>query len=244
MTAHSPDCRCNVCRPADADVPATPRKWGTEIAAAFCAAQAQMPDIAKSRTAKVDTKAGGSYTYKYADLSDLLEAVRPLLAANGLFVSQDCIRRASMIDVYTTIGHKSGEYVDFGPMSFDAGGTPQAAGSAVTYARRYALLAALGMATEDDDGQAAAQAPKPKAAPKAQEAPAEPKPGNTPAMKRMMALMNAAGLVERASRLAFTSAAVGRTIETASDLTAAEIATVCKALEANIPAQDPTEGAA
>lgn len=70
------------------------------------------------------------------------------------------------------------------------------------------------------------------------------KPGTTPAMKRMMALMNEAGLVERASRLAFTSDAVGRTIETASDLTAAEIATVCKALEANIPAQDPTEGAA
>lgn len=221
------------------DAPATPRKWGSEIAAAFCAAQAQMPDIAKSRTAKVDTKAGGNYTYKYADLSDLLEAVRPLLAANGLFVSQDCIRRASMIDVYTTIGHKSGEYVDFGPMSFDAGSTPQAAGSAVTYARRYALLAALGMATEDDDGQAAAQTPRPKAAPKAQESaqsatrdtppasegtrsPMADQPASEAQIKAVAAKARASGFTDDADRIAEISRIIGRTVTSSKELTRAE----------------------
>jgi hypothetical protein len=211
-------------------------KWQPNLAAAFAAAQVEMPDITKGRRAKVEMKGGGSYSYTYADLSDVLEAVRPILGKHGLFVTQDCIRRANMIDTYTTLGHLSGESVDFGPMSFEAGGTPQTAGSAVTYARRYALLAALGLATEDDDGQAAAQAPKAaprKQAPPPDETSAEPaKPGNTPAMKRMMAMMNERGLVERASRLAFTTEAVGREVTTASDLTPAEIATVCTALEA------------
>jgi hypothetical protein len=218
--------------------------WGPDLAAAFAAAQAKMPDITKGRKAKVEMKGGGSYSYSYADLSDVLEAVRPILGAHGLFVSQDCIRRAGMIDTYTTLGHTSGQHVTFGPMSFDAGGTPQTAGSAVTYARRYALLAALGLATEDDDGQAAAQAPKQaqrKQSPHPPEgepsgAPIAP-PGNSPAMKRMMAMMNERGLVERASRLAFTTEALGREVATASDLSPSEIAKVIEALDAvQVPA--------
>lgn len=48
--------------------------------------------------------------------------------------------------------------MEFGPLVLPYGNSPQAAGSAITYARRYALVAALGLATEDDDGAAATQA--------------------------------------------------------------------------------------
>lgn len=238
----------------------TPRsKWGPDIAAAFAAAQATMPDITKGRKAKVEMKGGGSYSYSYADLSDVLEAVRPILGANGLFISQDVIRRAQMIDTYTTLGHTSGQHVTFGPMSFDAGGTPQSAGSAVTYARRYALLAALGLATEDDDGQAAAQAPKAPRKPTALRSPdgdyydfiprrdamaadirdngpepPEPMltPGEDKARKRMFAMLNERGLVERTSALTFMSDTIGHQIESSKELTSKEVSAVIAALDA------------
>ncbi len=129
----------------------TPPAWGPELAAAFATAQGEMPDITKGRTANV-----GTYSYTYADLADVLGALRPIFAKNGLFITQNVVSRPGTVDVWTTLGHKSGQSIDFGPMSFPAGNTPQTAGSAVTYARRYALLAAVGLATEDDDGQQAA----------------------------------------------------------------------------------------
>ena len=128
------------------------REWGKEIAAAFVAAQAEMPEVTKGRKATV-----GTYSYTYADLGDVLNAVRPTLVKHGLAVAQDVSRHERMIEVVTVIVHKSGESVAFGPMGFESGSTPQASGSAVTYARRYSLLAALGLATEDDDGQSAAK---------------------------------------------------------------------------------------
>lgn len=127
-------------------------RWGTNIAAAFVAAQAEMPEITKGRKANV-----GNYSYTYADLGDVINTVRPTLIKHGLAVAQDVSRHERMIEVFTLLVHKSGESVSFGPMGFESGSTPQASGSAVTYARRYSLLAALGLATEDDDGQSAAK---------------------------------------------------------------------------------------
>ena len=126
--------------------------WPSILAAAFVAAQAEMPDITKGRNAKIDMKGGGSFSYTYADLGDVLSAVRPILAKHGLAITQDVATHDRMIDVYTTIVHTSGESHRDGPLGFDAGGDPRTAGSAVTYARRYAILATLGLATEDDDG--------------------------------------------------------------------------------------------
>ena len=221
-----------------------PPKWGADLAAAFAAAQAEMPDITKGRTANVPTKTGGSYSYTYADLNDVLTAIRPVLARHNLFISQDVIRRAQMIDTYTTLGHKSGQFITFGPMSFEAGGTPQSAGSAVTYARRYSLLAAVGLATEDDDGQHAAQAPKaPRRA--AQDAPSEPPElagynggrvsatGITaPQVQKLSILLNEHGLVEKAAVIAYVSDKIGRTVGSRKELSKAEAAVVISALEA------------
>ena len=131
--------------------------------AALVAALNEMPDITKGKSAKVEMKGGGHYSYSYADLGDVLTAVRPVLKKHGLAVLQDVTSPGSgVVAVATIIVHTSGARDVYGPLVMPAGGTPQALGSAITYARRYALLAALGIATEDDDGQAAAKpAPEP-----------------------------------------------------------------------------------
>jgi hypothetical protein len=117
---------------------------------ALVAALAQLANPVKD--AKADT---GRFSYTYATLPAILDLVRPVLASHGLAITQD----VSMIDgslmVSTTIRHISGDTVDFGPIVGRAGGDWQALGSAITYARRYALTAALGIAADDDDDAAA-----------------------------------------------------------------------------------------
>lgn len=136
------------------------------LAAALVAALAQLGSIPKAREAKLK-----KYSYSYADLGDVLEHVRPILGAHGLGVLQNVTIDSGFVRITTTLLHASGESMQFGPLPLHAGNTPQQAGSAITYARRYALLAALGIATEDDDGQAAAQRP-----PQRQQRPAPPEP--------------------------------------------------------------------
>jgi hypothetical protein len=126
------------------------------VEAAFIAFAAEVPPIPMDKVAVVDTRSGGSYTYRYADLADLLALVRPLLARHGLAVTQDVQTVDREARVTTFVLHVSGGSLAFGPLGLPLGDTPQGTGSAITYARRYALLAALGLATEeDDDGHAA-----------------------------------------------------------------------------------------
>jgi hypothetical protein len=134
--------------------------WGAEFATAFVAAQRAMTDITKGRTATVEMKEGkGKYSYSYADLADVLSDSRPVLTANGLAISQAVVTNGRDVEVWTTILHVSGQYRTDGPLAFNGGSNPQQAGSAITYARRYAALASLGLASEDDDGAKAANEP-------------------------------------------------------------------------------------
>lgn len=128
----------------------------SELSAALVAAVAELQSIPKSRTATVPTKSGGSYSYDYADLGDSLDVVRPVLAKYRLAVLQPVETVDGRTGVSTMILHASGEQMVFGPLFMPAGdGSPQAIGSSITYARRYSLLSALGLATEDDDASAA-----------------------------------------------------------------------------------------
>jgi len=128
----------------------TEKAW----AEAFTTAQAAFPPIAKTKT--VDT---GSYTYKYADLPSILEAVSPHLEANGLSVGQSVVSEEGRVGVETRIYHTSGHVETFGPVFLTSGSDARAAGSAITYARRYSLCAALGIAADEDDDGAAASRP-------------------------------------------------------------------------------------
>ncbi len=127
-------------------------------AEAFTAAQAELPPIAKRHEATI----GNSYSYKYADLADVLEAVRPVLNKHGLSISQSSVSEEGKIGVVTRIYHMSGHVETFGPLLLPAGGDARSAGSAITYARRYGLCAALGIAPDDDDDGEAAREPEPK----------------------------------------------------------------------------------
>jgi hypothetical protein len=125
------------------------------LAAALVKATGEMTDVARKRTANA-----GSYSYSYADLGDALGMARPVLSANGLAVLQTAEANHDEVVVHTTILHESGQYVAFAPTRLPAGKTAQATGSAITYARRYSLMAALGLATEDDDGATASPRPE------------------------------------------------------------------------------------
>jgi hypothetical protein len=124
-----------------------------EFAAAFLAAQKEFPTIAKTKTADM-----GNYKYKFADLGDVLDAALPILHRHGIALSQPPVSAAGQVGVSTRLIHESGHIEDCGELLLPAGGTPQNAGSAMTYARRYAACAALGIvADEDDDGRAASR---------------------------------------------------------------------------------------
>ena len=131
------------------------------LAEALVAFQAEAPKFAKNKTAKVQTKTGGSYTYKYADLADILPVVGPLLAKHGLSWSSRPGRGddGELVLRYRLL-HTSGEADgDEMPLGVERNCRPQELGSAITYARRYAITAQLNLTTdEDDDGQAAMQA--------------------------------------------------------------------------------------
>lgn len=138
------------------------------LAEALAKAQGSMESPAKTKRAKIESQKG-SYSYTYADLSDIIDATRKPLSANGLSVAQIISYDGAALILTTQLQHASGEWLrSTYPLPLHQ--RPQDQGSAITYARRYALCALLGIAAEDDDdGQAAQQATKP-----AQKAKAEP----------------------------------------------------------------------
>lgn len=128
----------------------------SELAKALAAFQAELPTVGKGNTARVEGKEGkAGYSYKYADLADVTKVVLPQLAKHGLsFSSKPTIDDGRFVLIYT-LRHVSGEE-DGGVYPLPVNATPQATGSAISYARRYALQAMTGVAAdEDDDGQAA-----------------------------------------------------------------------------------------
>lgn len=123
-----------------------------KIAPALVTALGKLTDIPKGRTANA-----GSYNYRYADLSDLLGMARPILAEHGLGILQPVTADETDVLIFTTLLHESGQFITFAPLRMPLGKTAQNTGSSITFGRRYALLAALGLAAEDDDGQQASQ---------------------------------------------------------------------------------------
>jgi len=129
-----------------------------KIMAALVAAQGDLSNPIKAKKANT-----GTYSYTYADLAGVLDHVRPVLAKHSLGLVQDVEVAEGRVGITTTLIHSSGESLKFGPLAASAPVDMQKLGSAITYARRYALVAALGIAAdEDDDGAAAKDAPKSK----------------------------------------------------------------------------------
>lgn len=120
-------------------------------------------EVTKEITNPKNSKVNPYFKSKYAPLSEILELVRPLLAVNGLSITQELLSIDGKVGVSTLITHSSGEWVETEPfyltMEKD---TAQGAGSCITYARRYSLSAILGISSEDDDDGNAASNKEPK----------------------------------------------------------------------------------
>ena len=149
-----------------------------ELAAALAAAQGEMTAASKDAT-------NPHFKSRYATLASVWDAIRGPLSQHGLSVSQvlESAENGVGVAVRTMLLHSSGQWIASRyVMPITDKLTPQAMGSAITYARRYALSAIVGIAPDDDDdgngasGNTAAidklPPPKPKPAPP----PAKPAP--------------------------------------------------------------------
>ena len=94
---------------------------------------------------------------RYADLSEVMDACVPALNANGLAVLQPVRADGPLVTITTMLVHESGEWIAEDLAMKAVQDTPQGIGSAITYGRRYGLSALVGVAPEDDDGNAASQ---------------------------------------------------------------------------------------
>jgi hypothetical protein len=88
----------------------------------------------------------------YADLSSVVEAIKQPFADNGLSYSQFPLTEDGYAGVETILMHISGEWIESKLLLPISKKDAQAAGSAITYARRYALQSMAGIPSEDDDG--------------------------------------------------------------------------------------------
>ena len=142
-----------------------------EIAAALVKAQKAFGPALKTST-------NPAFRSKYAKLENCIEAVIDALNDNGIMLMQQTRACEDGVIVETTFIHESGEMMSGGVLHVPAAKQdPQGYGSALTYARRYSLQAACGIAPEDDDGNSATNAVQQKqAAPK----PAPTKPAAAP----------------------------------------------------------------
>ena len=97
---------------------------------------------------------------RYADLAACVEAVIEGLNSAGIALVQRTSLDDAGVTVETVFVHESGEMLECGKLHVPAAKhDPQGYGSALTYARRYSLMAACGIAPEDDDGNAGSKAP-------------------------------------------------------------------------------------
>lgn len=99
----------------------------------------------------------------YADLAEVINTVRPVLAKHGLSFIQSPSFESGVVSVETMLLHESGEFISGTVSAPVSKQDAQGVGSAITYCRRYGLAAMCGIAQEDDDGNAASQPPARKA---------------------------------------------------------------------------------
>jgi len=129
-----------------------------KVRAAMVKAWGKFPAVIKDRDNSITRS-------RYATLDSVIETIKPVLAECELMPRQDLTTTERSVTVYTQLIHSSGEAIEFSPLtlpvvgkrisggggSYSTDNGPQEFGSAITYARRYALLAGLGISTGDDD---------------------------------------------------------------------------------------------
>lgn len=138
-----------------------------KLVAALIEAKKKFTTVAKTKTAKVQTKTGGEYQYQYADLADIVTMCDPPLLESGLVIFQEPTieyGKETYVNVVSELRHVSDEWRSVEVRLICLNTTAQGIGSAITYARRYGIGPLLGIVTEkDDDGQVADARPQARA---------------------------------------------------------------------------------
>jgi hypothetical protein len=122
-----------------------------ELSAALAKAQGIMEGAAKD-------SANPFFKSKYADLASVWDACRKPLSDNGLSVVQTTEfmpEHPDMVCIETILCHSSGQWIKGKLAVKPTKADPQSVGSCITYLRRYSLQSMVGIAPEDDDGNAA-----------------------------------------------------------------------------------------
>ncbi|HDY88078.1 MAG TPA: hypothetical protein ENH82_08205 [bacterium] len=126
------------------------------------------PPIKKDSQADVTTKSGGKYSYKYGSFPYILEVIKPHLETSGLMFTQPLSLDEGVRCIITNLYHiETGEsiqsVIDIPTVEFVGMNIYQSMGSGITYLRRYALMAILGIVAEEDDNDAQGEQVKKKA---------------------------------------------------------------------------------
>lgn len=119
-----------------------------ELANALCNAQSQMGGAVKD-------SANPFFKSSYADLTAVIKAIKQPFADNGLSYTQFPVSNENGVGVSTRLMHVSGQWLEMEYTLPTVKKDPQASGSAITYARRYALQSIAGIPTADDDAESA-----------------------------------------------------------------------------------------
>ena len=147
-----------------------------QIAAALVQAQRKFGPLLRDRT-------NPHFKSRYADLATCLDVVQGPLNECGIALVQMTHECSDGVIVETVLIHESGEELTVGKLHVPASKQDaQGYGSALTYARRYSLMAAMGIAPEDDDGNAATAAPPARQQPQPTRAAAPAPSGTRPAL--------------------------------------------------------------
>lgn len=125
-----------------------------ELFAALSAAQGEIEDASKN-------KKNPHFRSDYADLSSILETIRPIFSKHGLVLVQSTEFDGALVSVTTVTAHKSGGYITSQASCVPAKTDAQGVGSATTYLRRYSAAAMAGITQADDDGEASSHNSKP-----------------------------------------------------------------------------------
>ncbi len=138
------------------------------IGAALARAQAAYDPYLKDHEAKIKSSKG-DFSYTYATLASAYDAIRGPLSAQEIAVVQQVSTTPGVVKVRTMLIHSSGEWLAGEIVAGGDTGDMRPLGSAITYLRRYSLLGLVGLAADDDDGEASTP-PKKAPAPKKQSA--------------------------------------------------------------------------
>ena len=123
-----------------------------QLAKAMAKVQEEMPAAPKDST-------NPFFKSKFASLESCMATAFPFLSKNGLTVVQTTDTRDGRVVLNTTLIHSTGEWIRGVYPVLSKDNTPQALGSAISYAKRYSFSAIIGQPTGDDDGEAAQDRP-------------------------------------------------------------------------------------